>query len=186
MKSSAVMKLKSYNISQIYKLIEPGPVVMVTTMRGARPNVMTMAWHTMIEFTPPLIGCVISDMNYTFDTLKNTGECVIAIPAAKLAGKVVRVGSASGRSIDKFEKIGLTPMQASAVKAPLIAECFANIECKVVDTTLVDKYNFFILEAVKAWIDPAQKDPKTLHHHGHGAFIADGRKIKLQFKSVEP
>lgn len=180
------MKKKEYPVSRVYRLLEGGPVVMVTTSRGGQFNVMSMSWHTMIEFVPPLVGCVISDANYSFNILKATKECVIAIPSVALAKKVVRVGKTSGRDIDKFTSIGLTPEPASSVKAPLIAECFANIECKVVDTALVNKYNFFILEAVKAWIDPAQKDPKTIHHHGKGVFVVDGKTIRIPFRSIEP
>jgi flavin reductase (DIM6/NTAB) family NADH-FMN oxidoreductase RutF len=180
------MKKKEFPVAKVYSLLESGPVVMVTTSRAGRPNVMSMSWHTMIEFVPPLIGCVISDANYTFNTLKATRQCVIAIPTVELAKKVVAVGKTSGRDTDKFKKTGLTPEPASIVKAPLIAECFANIECKVVDTALVNKYNFFILKAVKAWIDPAQKEPKTIHHHGHGVFIVDGKKITVPFNSIEP
>jgi len=180
------MKKKEYPVSRVYRLIEGGPVVMVATSREGRPNVMSMSWHTMIEFVPSLIGCVISDRNYTFDTLKETKECVIAIPTVDLAKKVVRVGKTSGRDTDKFASIGLTAEKASIVRAPLIAECFANIECRVVDSTLVDKYNFFILEALKAWIDPSKKKPKTIHHHGKGVFIVDGKSIKVPFESIEP
>jgi flavin reductase (DIM6/NTAB) family NADH-FMN oxidoreductase RutF len=68
------------------------------------------------------------------------------------------------------------------VAPPLIAECFANLECKVVDRRMVNKYNFFVLEVVKAWIDPAQKDPRTLHHQGRGVFVVDGDRIKLPSK----
>lgn len=166
-------------LSKVYSLLEPGPVVMVTTARGDKRNVMTMSWQTMMEFEPPLIGVVISDANYSFDLLKAANECVIAIPPAELARKVVRVGNTSGRDIDKFSVIGLTPVPASRVKAPLIAECFANIECKVVNTTLVKKYDFFVLEAVKAWIDPAQKNPRTIHHRGNGVFALDGKTVKI-------
>jgi flavin reductase (DIM6/NTAB) family NADH-FMN oxidoreductase RutF len=180
------MKKKAYPVSRVYRLLEPGPVVMVTTSREGKANVMTMSWHTMMEFTPTLIGCVVSNRNYTFNILNKTKQCVIAIPPAKMAKKVVRVGSTSGKNIDKFTKIGLTAEPASVVKAPLIAECFANIECKVVDTILVNKYNFFILKAVKAWIDPAQRKPVSLHHQGKGVFKINNKKIKVPFKSMEP
>jgi flavin reductase (DIM6/NTAB) family NADH-FMN oxidoreductase RutF len=86
--------------------------------------------------------------------------------------------------VDKFKRFGLTAVPAKQVSAPLIAECFANLECKVVNTRLVGEYNLFVLEAVKAWIDAAQKNPKTLHHHGYGEFSVDGRRIKL--KSTMP
>jgi flavin reductase (DIM6/NTAB) family NADH-FMN oxidoreductase RutF len=63
-----------------------------------------------------------------------------------------------------------------------VAECFANLECKVADTHLVNKYNLFVLEVIKAWIDPAQKNPKTIHHRGYGRFAVDGKMIKLKSK----
>ncbi len=134
----------------------------------------------MVEFEPPLIACVVSSANYSFAALRATGECVIAIPALRLAQKVVAVGNCSGRDVDKFAAFGLTPAPAKRVAPPLVAECFANLECKVADTRLVASYNLFILEVLKAWKDPAQKNPKTIHHHGYGTFVADGRTIKLK------
>jgi len=143
------MKKKSLALSQVYRLLEPGPVVLVTTTRKRKANVMTMSWHTMIDFEPPIVGCVISNRDYTFNILKATKECVINIPTVELAKKVVACGNTSGRKIDKFEAFHLTPMPASQVKAPLIAECYANLECKVIDMKMATKYNFFILEVLK-------------------------------------
>jgi flavin reductase (DIM6/NTAB) family NADH-FMN oxidoreductase RutF len=136
----------------------------------------------MIEFEPPLVGCVVSDADYSFAALRATRECVIALPAVKLAPKVVKVGNCSGRNLDKFAAFGLTPIPAKGVAAPFIAECFANLECKVVDTRLVEQYNLFVLEVLKAWKDPAQKNPKTIHHCGYGTFLVDGQTIKLKSK----
>jgi flavin reductase (DIM6/NTAB) family NADH-FMN oxidoreductase RutF len=170
---------KSFLLSRVYGLLEPGPVVMVTTVHKGRPNIMTMSWHTMLEFEPPLVGCVISNRNYTFDILKATRECVINIPTVELAEKVVKCGNVSGRDVDKFTTIGLTPVAASCVQAPLIEECYACLECTVVDTRMVNKYNFFVLEVLKAWTDPATKEPRTIHHLGKGVFKVDGETIKL-------
>ncbi|MFY9724474.1 MAG: flavin reductase family protein [Bryobacteraceae bacterium] len=176
------MAKKLFPLSKVYGLLEPGPVVMVTTLRKGRPNIMTMSWHTMMEFEPPLVGCVISNRNYTFDTLKATKECVINIPTVKLTAKVVGCGNASGAKIDKFATFGLTPVAAGRVKPPLIDECYANLECKVVDTRMIARYCFFVLEVVKAWIDPAVKRPRTIHHLGWGAFMVAGRTIRLPSK----
>ena len=167
-------------LSKVYQLLEPGPVVLLTTARKGRANVMTMSWHMMVEFEPPLAACVCSSANYSFEALHATGECVIAVPARKLAAKVVKVGNASGRDVDKFEAFGLTPLPAERVAAPLIKECFANLECKVVDRRLVNRYNLFVLEVLAAWIDSAQKNPKTIHHHGYGKFVVDGATIRLK------
>ena len=173
---------KSFPLSKVYQLIEPGPVVMMTTSQSGKPNVMTMSWHTMLDFEPPLIGCVVSNRDYSFDALKKTKECVIAIPAVKLASKVVAVGNSSGRNINKFEAFKLTIETASLVNAPIIAECFANLECKVVDTSMINKYNFFVLQVLKAWIDPTQKNPKTIHHKGNGVFMVAGRIVNYPSK----
>ena len=173
---------KTFPLSRVYTLLEPGPVVMVTTARKGRANVMCMSWHTMIEFEPPLVGCIISGRNHTFGILKATKQCVLNIPTAELAKKVVACGNCSGRTVDKFQKFGLTATPGSHVDAPLIDECYANLECKVIDTKLVGKYNFFILEVVKAWIDPAKKRPRTIHHLGKGVFMVAGKTIKLPSK----
>jgi flavin reductase (DIM6/NTAB) family NADH-FMN oxidoreductase RutF len=170
---------KTLPLSQVYRLLEPGPVVMVTTVRNERANIMSMSWHTMIDFEPPIVGCVISDRNYTFETLKTTKECVINIPTVELAREVVRCGNTSGRKVDKFKICGLTPMPSSQVKAPLIGECYANLECKVIDTSLAAKYDLFILQVLKAWIDPSRKRPRTMHHLGRGIFMVAGKTIKL-------
>lgn len=172
--------MRQYPLSKVYQTIEPGPVVLLTTAEKGRANVMTMSWHMMVDFEPPLIACIVSDGDYSFAALRATGECVIAIPAVELAQKVVKVGNASGRDIDKFASFGLTPVPAERVAAPLIAECFINLECRVTDTKLVDKYGLFILEVLKAWTDPKQKHAKTIHHHGYGAFVVDGETIKLK------
>jgi flavin reductase (DIM6/NTAB) family NADH-FMN oxidoreductase RutF len=136
----------------------------------------------MVEFEPPMIACVVSNRDHSFAALRATKECVIAIPAVELAEKVVAVGNCSGRDVDKFEAFHLTQAKAERVTAPLIAECFANIECRVVNTRFVNRYNLFVLEGLKAWIDPARKDSKTIHHQGFRKFVVDGETIELKSK----
>ena len=172
--------MKDLPLSKVYQLLEPGPVVLLTTSHKGRANVMTMSWQTMVEFEPPLIACVVSNANHSFAALRATKECVIALPALELAPKVVAIGNCSGRDVDKFKRFGLTTSPAELVAPPLVAECFANLECRVVDTHLVNKFNLFVLEVLKAWSDPAQKKPKTIHHCGHGKFVVDGELIKLK------
>ena len=172
--------MKALPLSIVYQLLEPGPVVLLTTAHKGRANIMTMSWHMMVEFEPPLVACVVSGSNYSFAALRTTRECVIAIPALKLAYKVVKVGNCSGRERDKFAAFGLTPLAGERVTPPLLRECFANLECRVADAGFVDKYNLFILEVLKAWTDPAQRNPKTIHHHGYGKFVVDGKTINLR------
>lgn len=176
------MVKRAYPLSKVYGLLEPGPVVLLTTAHKGRVNVMTMSWHTMMEFEPPLVGCVVSGNDFSFAALKATRQCVLNIPTVQLQAQVVGCGNTSGQSVDKFKEFGLTPMPAEGVDAPLIAECYANLECRVIDTRLVNRYNFFVLEVLKAWIDPACKDPRTLHHRGNGVFMVAGESIKLNSK----
>ncbi len=174
--------MKELPLSRVYQLLEPGPVVLLTTARQGQANVMTMSWHMMVEFEPPLVACVVSGADHSFAALRATRECVIAIPALELASKVVKVGNCSGRDVNKFAVFGLTPAPAECVAPPLVAECFANLECRVVDTRLVNRYSLFVLEVLKAWTDPAQKNPKMIHHRGYGKFVVDGETIKLRSK----
>lgn len=176
--------MRDLPLSKVYQLLEPGPVVLLTTAIKGRANVMAMSWHMMVEFTPPLVACIVSNADYSFAALRSTKECVIAIPSRKLARKVVSIGNCSGQDVDKFKRFGLMAVPAKCVAAPLVAECFANLECKIANTRLVNQYNLFILEVVKAWVDATQKNPKTIHHHGYGEFVVDGRRIKLQTRML--
>jgi flavin reductase (DIM6/NTAB) family NADH-FMN oxidoreductase RutF len=176
------MPKESFPLSKVYGLLEPGPVVLVSTAREGRANIMTMSWHTMLEFEPPLVGCVISSRNFTFDIVKATKQCVINIPTVELSKKVVGCGNTSGRTVDKFKEFGLTPAVASSINAPLIDECYVNLECRVIDDKMVPQYNFFILEVIKAWIDPKKEHPQTIHHLGEGAFMVAGETIQLPSK----
>jgi flavin reductase (DIM6/NTAB) family NADH-FMN oxidoreductase RutF len=173
------MAKKSYPLSKVYGLLEPGPVLLLSTAHRGQTNIMTMSWHTMLEFEPPLVGCVVSNRNHSFKLLKASKECVLNIPDVSLADKVVAVGNSSGLEIDKFAAFGLTPVPSSKVQAPRVDECFAQLECRVADTRMVNTYNLFVLEVVKAWIDPARKDARTIHHRGWGTFMVAGETLTL-------
>ena len=173
------MKKTLYPLPEVYRLLAPGPVVLLTTVFADRTNIVTLAWHTMMKFDPLIVGCIVSENNYTFNFLKTAKECVINIPTLNLAEKVIGCGNTSGRNIDKFKAFQLTPGTASMVAAPLIEECYANLECKVIDMKMVSQYNFFILEVVNAWIDPAEKQPQTIHYLGNEVFMVAGKIIQL-------
>lgn len=169
-------------LARAYRLLEPGPVVLVTTAAGARRDVMTLSWHTMMDFEPPLVGFVMSAGDYSFELLEKSRECVINVPTVEIAKAVVGCGNCSGRRVDKFARYGLTPRAAARVRAPLIDECYASLECRVRDRRLAARYNFFVLEVVQAWIDPAREPPRTLHHRGYGRFMVAGETIRLPSK----
>lgn len=171
-------------LGAVYRLLEPGPVVLLTTARAGKANVMPMSWHTMMEFTPPLVGCIVSNRNHSFEALRATRECVINIPTVALIEQTVACGNVSGRRVDKFAACGLTPMPARRVRAPLIAECPVSLECRVVDARFVSTYNFFVLRVVAAWRSPRPKRLRTFHHLGMGRFMIAGPTRRLASRAM--
>ncbi|HEY8470028.1 MAG TPA: flavin reductase family protein [Longimicrobiales bacterium] len=170
-------KKRDFPVSQVRRYLEPGPIVLVSSRWKGRANIMTLGWHTVMEFTPSLVGCVISEANHSFRMIRESGECVINLPTTALTDAVVGIGNTSGAEIDKFEHFGLTPDEAQEVGAPLIRECHANFECRLHDDALVDRYNLFIFEVVKAHVAPSPKYPETLHYTGDGVFMVSGKII---------
>jgi flavin reductase (DIM6/NTAB) family NADH-FMN oxidoreductase RutF len=174
--------MKELPLAKAFMLIEPGPVTLVTTVVGRRKNIMTISWTLVMDFTPKL-AFVTGAWNHSYQALVETKECVISIPSADMSEMVVGIGTCSGADTDKFRKFGLTPLKAKAVKAPLIAECIANIECRVIDH--VKKHDLFVLQGVRAWMDPEGHKRRTFHAVGDGTFVADGRRFSHRTLMVE-
>jgi flavin reductase (DIM6/NTAB) family NADH-FMN oxidoreductase RutF len=174
------MRKKHFPVTGIRKFLEPGPIVLVTSHWKDKTNIMTMGWYTVMEFSPSLIGCVISSINYSHKMIRKSKECVINIPMRELANEVVKIGTHSGKDIDKFSLFKLTPAVSKKVAAPSIKECYANFECKLVDVTLVSKYDYFIFEIVNARIAIKPKYPKTIHYRGEGIFMVSGDHISFK------
>ncbi|HQL01422.1 MAG TPA: flavin reductase family protein [Smithellaceae bacterium] len=166
--------MKEMQIDKAFTLLEPGPVVLVTTCDGKKNNIMMISWTMVVDFTPRF-AITTGPWNHSFSALKKTRQCVIAIPTVDLIDKVVGVGTGWGADTDKLEEFSLTAVKGKIVKAPLISECLANIECRVIDIVL--KHNIIVLEGVAAYVDDRRKEKRTLHAVGDGTFIADGRRI---------
>jgi flavin reductase (DIM6/NTAB) family NADH-FMN oxidoreductase RutF len=166
--------MRQMALGKAFTLLEPGPVVLVTTHDGKKNNIMTISWTMVVDFTP-LFAITTGAWNHSFAALRKTRECVIAIPTVDMLDQVVGVGTCSGADTDKFAKFKLTPMQGKFVKAPLIKECLANIECKVMD--ILKQHNIVVLEGVASYISPARKEKRTIHAVGDGTFIVDGSKL---------
>jgi len=176
------MKKLDFPLAQVRRYLEPGPIVLISSAFGGAANIMTLGWHTVMEFTPSLVGCMIAGGNHSFELIRQSRECVINLPTTTLTNQVVGIGNCSGADVDKFEKFGLTASKAALVKAPLIAECVANFECRLVDDAMVQKYNFFIFEVVKAHVAASPKHPETLHYIGDGVFMVAGKIISRRRK----
>ncbi len=101
-------------------------------------------------------------------------ECVFNVPTFDLIDAVVEVGNTHGPEVEKFEEFGLTPVKAKKVGAPLIEECYANFECRLVDDSQVARYSLFVIECVKAHVATSPRYPKTVHYRGDGVFMISG------------
>jgi len=175
-----------FPVSNVRRFLEPGPVVLVSSAWKGETNIMTMGWHMIMEMEPSLIGCYIWTENHSFELIRKSKECVINIPEVELATTAVKIGNCSGLDVDKFEKFKLTQVEGEEVKAPLIKECFANFECKLVDTSLINKYSLFVFEVVKAHVAKSPKFPKTIHYRGDGLFMIAGETVSKYRKLFKP
>jgi len=162
-------------LHRAFTLIEPGPLVLLTTQDDDKPNIMTLSWLMVTDFTPRF-ALTTGAWNHSYRALQKTGECVIAIPAVDLLDQVIGIGTCSGVDTDKFTRFALTPLPASQVRAPLIGECLANIECRVVD--FVPAHDIVVLQGVAAHVDSERKERRTVHSVGDGSFIVDGQHLE--------
>ncbi|RAH45525.1 flavin reductase family protein [Aspergillus brunneoviolaceus CBS 621.78] len=181
-------------LGHVYRLIEPGPVLLVTTgsLRDATHNVMTIGFHMMMHHqSPPLIGITLGPWNASFARLRKHRACVLAIPSVEMAPEVVDIGNCSAAGDGeptKWEQFALEARPADQVEPPLIAapHILANIECVVEDTILVSKYAMWVLRPVNAWTRRGDHQPGTVfHHRGQGVMVADGEAIDLSQRMIK-
>jgi flavin reductase (DIM6/NTAB) family NADH-FMN oxidoreductase RutF len=177
-----IYKKAALPVAEIRRFLEPGPIVLVSSHWRGKNNIMTMGWHTVMEFSPSLIGCMVTSANHSFEMIRKSGECVINIPTADMLDAIIGIGNCSGRRVNKFSRFSLTAEAAATVKAPVIRECYANIECRVADRQLLNKYNFFILEVLHAQAAAYPKYPKTVHYRGEGVFMISGKHVAFPEK----
>lgn len=180
------MKVK-VPLSKAYRLLNFGPTVLVTSQIGGKPNVMPVAWNMPVDFDPPKVAICIGDGSYTFQIVRKMKEFVINIPPASIVKKVFKCGRVSGKTVDKFKRFGLTPIPASKVRPPLIKECIGHLECRVIDDSMVEKYNIFVVKvvacsaekgALQKFLRVDKERFKTLHHLTGNFFFVPGKVIK--------
>lgn len=171
-------KKKEFPLAEIRRFLEPGPIVLISSAHRGERNIMTLGWHMMLGFE--LVGCYIWDENHSFSLIRGSKECVINLPTFDLVEAVIGIGNSHGPDFDKFAEFGLTAVEATNVGAPLIAECYANFECKLIDTTLIKRYSLFVFEVVKAHVATSPRYPKTVHSRGDGVFMVSGRNVSYR------
>jgi flavin reductase (DIM6/NTAB) family NADH-FMN oxidoreductase RutF len=177
-------KKTDFPVGQVRRYLEPGPIVLVSSKWQGATNIMTLGWHTVLAFSPSLIGLMIWSGNHSHRMIRESRECVVNLPTTAMTDTVVGIGNTTGAEIDKFSRFNLAAQEAHEVDAPLIGESHASFECRIHDDALVSRYNFFIFEVVKAHVAASPKHPETLHYTGDGVFVVSGKTIsrRSQFR----
>ena len=167
-----------------YRLLNHGPVVLVTAAAGGRDNVMPAAWVMPVDFEPPLVAAVIAEGTFTRELVDASGELALSIPPASILDAVYEAGQLDGREVDKWSRLGLSRARASRVAAPLVEGCLGWLECRVVDRSLAERHDLFVCETVAAWADDelfqggewrfAEGDRRSVHHVAAGRFFLTG------------
>jgi flavin reductase (DIM6/NTAB) family NADH-FMN oxidoreductase RutF len=181
-----VYRKRDFPVDEIRRFLEPGPIVLVSSAWKGETNIMTMGWHLLMGFSPSLVGCYIWDANHSHEMIRRSKECVINIPTVDIAEIVIGIGNSNGDKVDKFAEFGLTAVAGKKVSAPLIGECYASFECKLVDASKIRSHNLFIFEVVKGHAAKAPKYPKTIHYRGEGVFMISGENTTRYKRLFKP
>ena len=149
---------------QIWKpgnMLYPLPAVMVSVAdKEGNPNFITVAWAGTVCTNPPMVSISVRPERYSYHMIDETGEFVINLTTEKLAYATDYCGVRSGKDVDKFKELHLTPEKAEYVNAPLIAESPVNIECKVVKKETPGSHHIFLAEVKAVHVDDAYMDQK--------------------------
>ena len=169
--------MRKGDIRRAFTYLESGAVLLVTTHDGEKDNVMTISWQMVMDFTPH-IAISTGSWNESFETILKTKECCLNVPGFDMIEKAVGIGVIHGSESDKFKQFHLSKQNAESVKAPLIPECMAAIECQLED--YVEDHGILIFKGVRLWEDPERKERRVIHANGDGTFFADGEFRNLR------
>ena len=167
-------------------MLYPLPVVMVSVAdRKGKNNIITIAWAGTVCSDPPMVSISVRPERYSHAILQETGEFVINLTTRELAYATDYCGVTSGRDVDKFAKLGLSPLPAREVQAPLIGESPVNLECRVSQVIPLGSHDMFLAEVVAVHADRRFMDDQNKFHleqaepivYSHGAYLLCGRQI---------
>jgi flavin reductase (DIM6/NTAB) family NADH-FMN oxidoreductase RutF len=178
---------KSVDLAIAYRLIGSGPVVLVSSLLKGRAGITPIAWHMPVSDDPPIVALEIWKDHFIHKAILETGDFVINIPSSNMAEMVRKLGSVSGKKIDKFEKFGLAKEPGKKVESPRLKSAIAVIECKLRrEEAILKKYSVIIGDVVYAEAEkdiftdrwhPEKNGPKPLHHLGGKIFSMPARRI---------
>lgn len=186
------MKTMVVNLNKAYRLLNHGPVVLVSASHQGKHNVMAAAWSMPLDFDPPKITIVIDKNTYTRELIEAAGTFALSVPCVAQIDIVRQVGTSSGRDLhgtDKFARYGLQTFAAQTIDALLLKGCVAWLECKLIpEPHNQNSYDLLIAEVVAAsadervfsdghWHFDGYDDLRTIHHVAGGAFFVTGAAV---------
>lgn len=174
-----------------YRLLNHGPTVLVSSAHGGTTNVMAAAWSMPLDFSPPKVAVVIDRNTLTRQLVDASGEFALNIPSREMAKATLEAGSASGRDLDKFGKLGLATFAADKIAAPLLEGCLGWLECRVIqEPQIQERYDLFLGEIVAAWAEARafrnghwvfeEGSPRSIHYIAGGNFFETGEAFETQ------
>ena len=172
-------------LEKAYRLMNHGPTVLVSSRHGEAINVMAAAWSMPLDFDPPKVAVVLDKSTLTRKMVEASGEFALMVPSRDLAQLTLRVGSATGRDVDKFAAFGIGYWTGEETGAPLLDGCLAWLECCLLpEPHIQDTYDLFLGQVVAAWADPAvfrdghwhmeEGAGKSIHYVAGGHFYEIG------------
>ncbi|MBS4930032.1 MAG: flavin reductase family protein [Clostridiales bacterium] len=167
-------------------MLYPVPAVMVSCNReGEKPNIITVAWAGTVCTNPAMLSISVRPERYSYDIIKETKEFVVNLTTKELTYATDYCGVRSGRDIDKFAEMKLTPQPSQKIKAVGIAESPVNIECKVIEIKELGSHHLFLAEVVGVTVEDSYMDEKGKFHlndiglvaYSHGEYFELGEKL---------
>ena len=175
-------------------MLYPLPAVLVSVAdRDGKPNVLTVAWAGTVCSAPPMVSISVRPERYSYHCIEETGEFVVNLTTAGMAYAVDYCGVKSGRDVDKFAEMKLTPCPSKTVKAPGIAESPVSLECRVKHTLPLGSHTMFVAEVTAVRADEAYMDGNGRFHleeadllaYSHGVYYRLGEPLGKFGYSVE-
>jgi flavin reductase (DIM6/NTAB) family NADH-FMN oxidoreductase RutF len=173
------MAKRSLDVRKVTSLVNHGPTVLASCRHGGRSNLITLAWTTPVSADPPMVAIAVAPTRYSHGLISGSGEFVINVPSSGMLPAVWHCGTVSGRDGDKFTSSGLSEAAAMEVDVPVIAECFAHIECRVAAAPVLGDHTLFVGEVLAVSAESEALDGRlrlrrpyhTLHHLGGRDFV---------------
>ena len=182
-------------LAKAYRLLNHGPTVLVSAAHGGQRNIMAAAWAMPLDFDPPKVAVVLDKSTWTRVLLEGAGAFALQVPVRAQLDLTEALGNSSGREIvekeghDKFAAYGLQTFAGVATDAPLLEDCAAWLECRLLpEPPIQQRYDLFLGEVIAAqadsrvfsegrWHFEGHDDLRTLHHVAGGHFIVDGEAV---------